>query len=145
MVRALDLHPMTTLTLDEGRSDGSPLYQIRMAASAEDPSLAVMQQAAQRRHNAASGKPVTTNALFNAERNGPDVRTSTVVEWSEAWGWDISILAFTKAEASQFAHSFRLSTLPEGVTWKAMAAMLAAMDYVMRMRLVKREETGAAG
>ena len=37
---------------------------------------------------------------------------------------------------------FLLATLPDGITWKAMTAVLAAMGVSMQVQLVPRAKTG---
>lgn len=119
----------------------NPLYQIRMALAGRDKGLAVQLQAAQRRANAVTGKAFTVTALYNAERNGAEARTSTIADWAKAWGFHIVIAACRQGgrEVSRFG----LAVLPDGLTWKAMAAMLEAMSLEMNVWLVPVEQTAA--
>lgn len=115
----------------------APLLQIRTVAARYDETLAVQAQAAARRANLGTGQPMTVNALYNAERNGPEARTTTIAEWAEAWGFDVAIEVTAPVPTR-----FLLATLPDGITWKAMTAVLAAMGVSMQVQLVPRAKTG---
>lgn len=122
---------MSSIIVVEGDPEASPLYRIRMALADEEPHLAILLRAAQYRVNG-NGKPVTSTALFNAERNGVEVRTHTVLEWAQAWKCRVFIDTFA---GEAVGPSFALASLPDYVTWRAMAAMVAAMSFKMKLRL----------
>lgn len=111
-----------------------PLATLRFAAAdlLGMPELRVVLQAAAQRHHE-DGRAFSTTALFNAEKNGDDVRISTMIDWLDAWGVEATVCASRGGEVQTFPLR-SLSNTPS-CTWAAAAVVMAAMGYKIELQL----------